>query len=64
MKMHWLLALPFTALTLAACGQKTTTPPASKLYTKLGVMQAGKSDTSSEVLAKFATITPTGHCLN
>jgi len=59
MKMHLRLALPLAALALAACGQKTTTPPASKLYTKLGVVQAAKSDTSSDVLARFATITPT-----
>lgn len=69
MKRHLLLALPLAALTLAACGQKTTTtpggqnPPANKLYTKLGLVQASKSDTSSDVTAIF-TPSALRPCLN
>ncbi|GAA4014576.1 hypothetical protein GCM10022631_27990 [Deinococcus rubellus] len=65
MKKHLLLALPLAALVLAACGQKTTTPPGGqnppteKLYTKVGLVQAIKFDSNSGVMAEFGTLSPT-----
>ena len=64
MKKRLLLAFPLSVLTLAACGQKTSTlpgnqnPPGSKLYTKLGLIQAISGIPNQGVLARFNTISP------
>lgn len=64
MKRHLLLTLPLTALALAACGQKTTTPPGGqnpstdKPYTKLGFVSSTSSNGGASVCGGFFSISP------
>ncbi|TSA80316.1 hypothetical protein FNU79_16835 [Deinococcus detaillensis] len=68
MKKLTLLTFPLAALALAACGQKTTTPPggqnppANKLYSKYGnvmYMNNGNGAGSVGVIGSFHNINPT-----